>query len=109
VVLAASLGDAALEQWVAGHPFTSYTARTVTTAARFLQQVRSAREQGWWVLEQQLDNGFSGAAIAITDRRGRCHGAVGLTLQAAAWPRDAVEGQLVPALQATARSLRGVL
>jgi IclR family pca regulon transcriptional regulator len=109
VVLAASLGDAALEQWVAGHPFTSYTARTVTTAARFLQQVRSARERGYWVLEQQLDNGFSGAAIAITDRRGRCHGAVGLTMQASLWPHEAVEERLVPALQATAQNLRGVL
>ncbi len=94
---------------MAEHAFTSYTARTVTTAARFAQQVRSAREQGYWVLEQQLDNGFSGVAIAITDRRGRCHGAVGMTLQAATWPREAVEEQLVPALQATAQALRGVL
>lgn len=108
-VLAGTLGDAALHQWLAEHPFARYTANTAMDAASFMKQVHAAREAGYGLLEQHLDNGLSGVATAVTDRRGRCHGAIGMTLQASQWPRREVEERLVPALQATAASLRAVL
>jgi IclR family pca regulon transcriptional regulator len=109
VVLASVLDDDALAAWVAEHAFTSFTTHTVTEAGRFVESVRAARAQGWWIMDQQLDNGFTGVATALTDRRGRVHGAIGMTLPVSVWNRGGIEAKLCPALVATASNVRAVI
>ncbi len=109
VALAATLTEDALARWVRAHEFTSFTAHTVGDAAEFVKRVQSARAAGFWIAEQHLTVGLTGVAVALTDRRGRCHGAIGMTVPLSAWPRADIASRLVPALQATADSLRLVL
>lgn len=109
VVLLASLDDAALAAWVAGHAFAAFTARTVSAPEQFAATVRAARQQDHWIAEQQLDGGLNGVAMALKDRRGVIRAAIGMTVQAATWPREAIEARLLPALTDTAQVLRGVL
>jgi IclR family transcriptional regulator, pca regulon regulatory protein len=109
VVLLAGLDDAALAAWVAGHDFAAFTARTVTAPAVFTANVQAARSQDHWIAEQLLDSGLNGVAMALKDRRGVIRAAIGMTVQSSAWPRDAIEGRLLPALTDTAQVLRGVL
>jgi len=109
VVLLSTWDDAALEAWAPAHEFGQYTALTVTDGERFIAQVRAARALGYWISEQQLDVGLCGVAVALKDRRGECKAAMGITLQVAGWPREAIIEKLVPALHETAQTLRAVL
>lgn len=109
VALVAALPEEAAARWIDVHDFVSFTARTVTTAAAFAEQVKTVRLAGFCLLEQQLNSGLTGLALTLTDLRGRCHGAVGTTFPASAHSRAEVVTRLVPALRATADSLRPLL
>jgi len=108
-VLLATFKDDALQDWVAAHEFAGFTASTVVTAAGFLDEVRQARLQDHWVSVGQLDTGLTGVATALRDRFGECKGALGMTVQSAAWPAGEIEARLVPPLLETAQTLRAVI
>jgi IclR family pca regulon transcriptional regulator len=109
VVLLSTLDEAALQRWLAEHPFAGYTAATPDSAEVFGQQVRRARQQDHWVSVGQLDVGLTGVATVLRDRFGECKGALGMTLQSPAWPLELIESRLVPALLETAQTLRGLI
>jgi IclR family pca regulon transcriptional regulator len=109
VVLLATLADAALLPWIETHEFASFTASTVTDRERFLATVRAAKGQDHWAVDQQLDAGLTGVAMALKDRRGECKAAIGMTLQVQNWPPEQVAQKLVPALRETAQILRPIL
>jgi IclR family pca regulon transcriptional regulator len=109
VVLVAKMDDAETAAWIAAHEFTRFTPRTTSGPEQFLECVRGARAAGYWIMDQQLDLGFTGVATALTDRRGRVHGAIGMTLPVSVWNPAAIEAKLVPQLMATATSLRAVI
>lgn len=109
VVLSSTLSDADLELWTAEHEFTSFTPHAVMDAALFLTQVRAARQLGYWITEQLLNVGLAGVAVPLKDRHGKSVGAISITFQVAAWPREAIIEKLVPALSDTAQTLRSVL
>lgn len=108
-LLAGLLPDVELEAWVREHEFTAFTPNTITDPSVFLQCARAAGAKGYCVWDQQFNPGFIGIAAAITDRRGRCHGAIGMTLTAAHWRVDEVEIRMLPPLLAATASIRGVL
>ncbi|MDM0117035.1 IclR family transcriptional regulator C-terminal domain-containing protein [Variovorax sp. J22R133] len=109
VALLATLDDNALQRWVGEHKFTAFTAKTVTDPAVFLQDVRAARELGYWIIEEHLDPALLGVAMALRNRRGEPVAAIGITLQMRAWTRESVIDKLVPALSQTAQALRPLL
>jgi len=109
VVLPATLPDDELAAWAEAHEFSAFTSRTVTERRRFLAEVRAARVHDYWIVEQQLDAGLTGVALALKDRRARCKGSIGMTLQVAAWPRERIAELLVPALREVAQTLRPIL
>lgn len=108
-LLAGMLPQPELQAWVRQHEFAAFTPNTVVDRAEFLQQASAAGARGWCIWEQQFKPGFSGIAAALVDRRDRCHGAIGMAVSASAWSRADIETRLLPALQATAASLRAVL
>ena len=108
-MLAGMLPEAELQSWVQRHKFTAFTANTVTDPALFAQSARHARVIGYCIWEQRFEAGFNGVSTAVTDRRGRCHGAIGMTLPVSSWNRADIEQRLVPALQDTAAAIRAVM
>lgn len=106
----ATFDDAALDAWIAAHPFTSFTARSVTDPKQFRAQVEQARTLGYAQTDQQLDPGLRGMSVPLIDRKGRCRGALGMTVTMQAYKSGAhmVEA-LLPLLQETAQALRPVL
>jgi IclR family pca regulon transcriptional regulator len=108
-VLLATLKDAALLKWAAGHDFGAFTPNTVTDRDAFVEQVHRARLQDHWIADGQLDAGLTGIAVPLRDRRGRCVAALGLTVQRVQWSPERIVTELLPALQATVQNLRPVL
>ncbi|MEY4753616.1 MAG: hypothetical protein RJA44_1291 [Pseudomonadota bacterium] len=109
MVLLATLPEEALQHWVAEHEFAGFTANTVVQAEAFAAQVRAARQMNHWVTQGQLHVGMMGVATVLKDRHGQCKGAIGMTLQSADWSPERIDGQLLPQLHETARTLRSLL
>lgn len=109
-VILATFDDATLDEWIGAHEFASFTARSVTDPKEFREQIKQTRTLGYWHSEQALDAGLRGMSVALIDRKGRCRGAVGMTVPMPAYKSGAhmVEAVL-PLLQETAQQLRPVL
>ena len=97
-----------LDAWIEGHAFGKFTPQTVTEGERFRADVSRAREQGYWVVDQHIDVGLGGLAVALSDRKGRCVGALSMTFQTQSYPGDSVLHKLLPALQEAAQAIRAV-
>jgi IclR family pca regulon transcriptional regulator len=108
-VLLSTLDDGELVEWVEAHEFAGFTSNTVTDRASFLEQVRAARSQDYWITSGQLDAGLTGVAMTLKDRHGECKAAIGMTLQSTPWSPEQIVARLVPGLQDIAQSLRPLL
>lgn len=109
IVLLATLEEVALQSWVSEHTFAAFTSKTVTDPSKFIQDVRAARDLGYWIIEEHLDPALLGVAMSLRNRRGEPVAAIGITLQMRAWSRESVIARLVPALSETAQALRPLL
>lgn len=105
----AGLDEAALDAWIAAHDFVRFTPQTVASADDFRAAVGITRQQGYAFVDQYIDAGLCGLAVPLTDRRGRCVGALSTTFQAQSWPREQALARLLPALQEAAGAIRAVL
>lgn len=96
------------EAWTAAHEFGRFTPQTITDPARFREAVAHARELGYWSIDQYVDVGLGGLAVALNDRKGRCVGALSMTFQTQAYPGNSFLDKLLPALQEAATAVRAI-
>jgi IclR family transcriptional regulator, pca regulon regulatory protein len=109
VSILSTVSETELRSWVAAHAFTAYTAHTVTEPAAFVQEVRTARAQGYWATVGQLDGAFGGISVPLIDRKGQCKGAIGMTVLSANYGGSEMQLKLLPHLQDAAQLLRPLL
>ena len=98
-----------LDAWIGKHSFGRFTPQTITDTTRFREAVALARQRGFSAVNQYIDVGLSGLAVALTDRRGRCVGALSTTFQTHVYPDESFLVRLLPALQQTAQDIRLVI
>ncbi|TFV89861.1 IclR family transcriptional regulator C-terminal domain-containing protein [Blastococcus sp. CT_GayMR16] len=101
-VLLADLPDAELDAFLATGPFAAATERTTTDPEELRTAVRQVREQGWSMVDQELETGLRSISAPIRGADGRTIAALNL---AAAAPRiglDELRGQFLPPLLTTA-------
>jgi len=108
-VMLATLTDEALDDWIAKHEFTQFTAFGVQDRGRFREIVLAARALDYWITEQQLELGLRGIAVALKDRKGECRGALGIVLQMQTMSREQMVERLLPMLRDTVNMLRPLL
>jgi IclR family pca regulon transcriptional regulator len=104
-VLLADLPDAELDAFLATGPFEPCTERTTTDPEELRTAVRRVREQGWSMVDQELEMGLRSISAPIRGADGRTIAALNL---AAAAPRvglDELRGQFLPALLTTAEQI----
>lgn len=107
--LLSTLDDAALDAWIAEHDFANFTGSTVDDPALFKEHILAARSMGYWAADQYLSFGLRGLAVALKDRKGRCHYALSVTVQRDAYPGDQLVTKLLPVLREVAETLRPIL
>jgi IclR family transcriptional regulator, pca regulon regulatory protein len=98
-----------LDAWIAAHDFGRFTPQTVTETSRFRDNVQTARQLGYWSVDQQINVGLCGLALALLDRKGRCVGALSMTVQTQAYPGDTLVDKLLPPLQDAAQAMRAII
>jgi IclR family pca regulon transcriptional regulator len=81
-VLLASLPAAALEDYFAAHPVTPMTPKAVASEPELRAVLAGVREQGWCLLDQELEIGLMSMAAPVRDAGGHVVAAINVSLQA---------------------------
>lgn len=82
-VLLAELDPGALAELLQRHPPTPRTSRTLTDPGRLRREIERVREQGWCLVDQELEEGLVSLSAPIRDRAGRAIAAMNISGQAA--------------------------
>jgi IclR family pca regulon transcriptional regulator len=104
-----TFSPARFDAWMAAREFARFTPQTITDPDGFRESIAAARRLGYWFADQYIDTGLAGIAVALTDRKGLCAGAVSMTFQTHLYPGEAALTKLLAPLQDVAQVLRGVI
>jgi IclR family transcriptional regulator, pca regulon regulatory protein len=101
-VLLAGLDDDELEQFLQRAELRPLTAETVTDVAALRVELGRVREQGWAVVDQELEGGLRSVAAPIHSPDGRVLAAINLSTHASRRTLDEIRSSLLPPLLETA-------
>lgn len=102
-VLLGQHSDQELDSYLVKGPLTRYLPRTVTDPQVLREQVVRAREQGYAIVDQELERGLLAVAVPVHDRRGRIIAAINLSTHVARHNVKSLRERLLGPLQRTAR------
>jgi IclR family pca regulon transcriptional regulator len=99
-VLLAALSDAELEDFLATARLEAYTDRTITEAERLRRTIHSVRDQGWALVDQELEIGLRSIAAPLRVD-GRTIAAINVSAAAPRVPLEQLRGRFLPELLKT--------
>ena len=97
-VLLAGLPDAEIDAYLARAELEPLTSRTLVDPKAIRAAVMEAREQGWALVDQELEDGVRSVAAPLCDHDGKVLGAVNVSAHATRTNLDALRKQFLPAL-----------
>jgi hypothetical protein len=102
--LLANLPTADLESYLRTHELTPVLPRTITDPAAFRAELKKVREEGYALVNQELEEGLVAIAVPVRDRMGRARAAINLSTHIG---RKSVEDmrKLVPLVQDAASDI----
>lgn len=104
-VLLAALPEADLETALRASAHPSLTPRTLTDAAALRAEILRVREQGWALIDGELEPGLRSVAAPVRDRRGAVVAAVNVSTSATRDSVDHLETEYLPRLLRTAAAI----
>jgi len=108
-VLLAGLSEAELDKYLAEATFEAFTAQTVTDPGRLKDIVREVGEQGFAIVDQELEEGLRAIAVPIRDSSGAVTAAVNVSAHARRHSPETMRAELLPALLETAAHIEADL
>jgi IclR family pca regulon transcriptional regulator len=104
-VLLAALPPAAQEQYLRTARLEPLTPQTVTDPAQLRAALAEVAEQGYALLEQELEEGLRSIAVPVHDRAGGVIAALNVSTSARRCSLESVRADLLPPLLAAAREI----
>ena len=90
------------DEWLAEHgrsfQLRRYTERTITKRAAFREELARVREQGYALVDQELEDGLRALAVPIRDGHDRVIASVNVAVHTSRWSLDRIRGELLPRL-----------
>ena len=108
-VLLAVGGDAVLDEYLAGQPLRQYTPRTITDPDRFRAVLAEVRDQGYCLVDQELEIGLLALSVPVTGRDGRTSAAVSVSSSAARMTPAHFRRECLPPLREAASQISAAL
>jgi IclR family pca regulon transcriptional regulator len=108
-VLLANLGDEELEAYLSRATFTALTPRTIADSDELRATLAEVREQGWALVDQELEEGVRSVAAPLRGAGGRTVGAINVSAHAARITLDRLRREFLPALLETAERINAEL
>lgn len=103
-VLIAHLGEAERESFLERVELQKYTEHTVADLDTLKSELETVREQGWSLVNQELDEGLRGLAVPVY-RRDQLLGALNISVQAGRNNSEAINKTLLPKLREAAEAI----
>ena len=108
-VMLADLPDAQIDAFLARAELTPLTSRTVTDPVALRALLLEVREQGWALVDQELEDGVRSIAAGLRGADGRVLGALNVSAHATRTNLDALRKQFLPALLETTERINADL
>jgi IclR family pca regulon transcriptional regulator len=108
-VLLAGQPEEWLEHYLATAFLHAITRRTISDADRLRAELARVRQQGWSLVDQELEEGLRSIAAPIRGPSGRVIAAVNLSAHASRGTTGQLRDELLPPLLATAKLISGGL
>jgi IclR family pca regulon transcriptional regulator len=90
-------------------PVKKITPKTKSSRAELLAEVRSAREHGFSLNEDEIEIGLRSISVPVRDRSGTVVAALGVSVHSARMPGGQLPKQFLPILVRAARELGAML
>lgn len=103
-VMLAAQDDAWIEDYLRNTELPPLTDRTITDPAELTTELRRIREQGWAIVDEELERGLRSVAAPIRDAKGKVIAAVNISTHVSR-SLDSVRTELLPPLLATAQAI----
>ena len=108
-VLLANQSQEWLDGYFASTELRALTRHTISEPARLRRELTRIREQGWALVDQELEEGLRSLAAPIHDADGRVIAAVNVSTHATRRTLDSLREDLLPPLLHTARQIEADL
>jgi IclR family pca regulon transcriptional regulator len=108
-VMLADLPDVQIDAFLARAELTPLTSRTVTDPVALRALLLEVREQGWALVDQELEDGVRSIAAGLRGADGRVLGALNVSAHATRTNLDALRKQFLPALLETTERINADL
>jgi IclR family pca regulon transcriptional regulator len=104
-VLLAGLEPERLAEFLAAADLLPLTERTLTDAGSLTAAIDQVREQGWALVDQELEAGLRSIAVPVHDAHGAVQAAINLSAHASRTSIEAMRTEMLPQLQRTAAAI----
>jgi IclR family pca regulon transcriptional regulator len=105
-VLLAGQSDEWLDGYLASADLQAITRHTIADASRLRAELMHIRQQGWALVDQELEEGLRSIAAPIRDPEGRVIAALNLSAHASRLGPDDMRAEFLPPLLATAKLIQ---
>lgn len=97
-VMLAGMDPDELDAYLKRAPLKALTKRTLATPAKLRAEIKKVREQGYAIVDQELEDGLRAAGAPIQDADGEVVAAINVSVQATRWTQDQMRRKLLPSL-----------
>ncbi|MBA1203481.1 IclR family transcriptional regulator [Pseudomonas capeferrum] len=104
-ILLAALDDASLHEYLDRADLKPRTSRTLHEPVALLACIQQVREQGWCVVDQELEQGLRSIAVPVYDASGQVLAALNVSTHVGRVSRGELEQRFLPILLAASRDL----
>ena len=104
-VLLAGLSAAELTTFLASSVLTPRTDRTITSSAALAERIAETAQQGYAIVDEELEDGVRSLAVPIRDRSGRVVAALNVGTQVGRVPLKQLRGEFLPLLLGAAAEI----
>lgn len=108
-VLLAGLTDPEVQDVLARSELRAHTPQTLVDPAQLLAAVRTVRQQGWSLVDRELETGLVAISVPIRDRSGRTVAALNLSGQAHRITAGQMQERLLPPLLDAAARINALM
>ncbi|WP_111498035.1 MULTISPECIES: IclR family transcriptional regulator domain-containing protein [Marinobacter] len=105
-VLLAQLNDDELDAWLDNVKLERHTPTSIVDRDTLRQRIVEAREQGYSIVDQELDLGLRSAAVPVYAANGEPLGAINISTNAARVDMDTLMERYLPHLREVAEAIR---
>jgi IclR family transcriptional regulator, pca regulon regulatory protein len=105
-VLLGYLDDAEIWRRLKNSRIEGYTTSTITDLQALFDRVRLDREQGFAIVDEELERGLRALAVPVLDRSGEAIGAINLSTHTGRTTRNEMRDHFLPALRKVAEQIR---